>query len=66
MNKRSIFDASFGRSRGGKIHAEGDAAEAIAYAVAAVVVIVGTAWAYVIIGKEDDNNGKPARKKRRR
>ena len=62
MNKRSIFDASFDRSRGGNIHAEGDAADAIAYAVAGVVVIVGTAWAYVLTRKKDDNHGKLARK----
>ncbi len=61
MNNRSIFDVSYDRSRGGSIHAEGDAADAIGYAVAAVVLFVGIAWSYARI-KKDDEPGKPARK----
>ncbi|EFI34781.1 hypothetical protein Dthio_PD2157 [Desulfonatronospira thiodismutans ASO3-1] len=64
MNRRSVLDASFDRSRGGNIHAEGDAADIIGYAVAATIVFTGTAWAYVLTRKKNDNHGKPARKKR--
>ena len=52
MNNKSIFKASFDRSRGGSIHAEGNPADAIGYAIAAVVIIVGSVYAYAISRKK--------------